>query len=195
VLKTGLPSNTHSKACSQAKNHSTPVTFGLDWILAFLLSESPKPRYTQEPWNLQSASQVPRSWLESWVCTQLEPPSRDLGPLLWPAGRLWTMLLFLQSGKAGDQEGNLLLSSFCFYFHFKRSVTLLHVERSKETTSGRLSMESTKCTELSERERQGEGGGKAYPRPPCALGLLPCPPLAFTKSSQKQGHTPHCRSS
>lgn len=68
-----------------SRSPSGPVVFHLERILPFLPLESLKPRYTQEPQNSeQPAGQAPPSWLESRVCTQLEAPSPDLGPLVWP---------------------------------------------------------------------------------------------------------------
>lgn len=78
--------HTREPRTTASQSPSGLVVSHLERILAFLPLESLKPRYTQELWTSeQPAGQAPpASWLESRVCTQLEAPASNPGPLFWP---------------------------------------------------------------------------------------------------------------
>lgn len=77
ILKTDLPSNTHRKAHSWAKNYSITVTFkagGLPFVEdpGFPAVGIPDTKIHLGTAELRAAwGQASRSWLESWVCTPL----------------------------------------------------------------------------------------------------------------------------
>lgn len=77
--------HTREPRTTASQSPSGLVVSHLERILAFLPLESLKPRYTQElRTSEQPAGQAPSSWLESRVCTPLEAPASNLGPLFWP---------------------------------------------------------------------------------------------------------------
>lgn len=111
--------HTREPRATASRSPSGLVVFHLERTLAFLPLESLKPRYTQELHGSERpAGQAPPSWLESWVCTQLEAPSLDLGPLVWPRPAISAEhCLFFCKGKPVTREGKLLSNSLCFCFH------------------------------------------------------------------------------
>lgn len=111
LLKTGLPSNTHSKSIlvsQELQHHShlrgwwSPIWRG-SWLSDL---ESLKPRYTWSWTSEQPSRPAPSSWLEAGVCTPLERlPLQTWGPSSGPNPQPQHSTAYSPARKAGDLGG------------------------------------------------------------------------------------------
>lgn len=101
LLKSGFHPTHTVKAGLGAKNHSLAVTFRAGGLPSgknptFLPIGISETKIHPGAVEMEAVSRPAVSCLESRVCTQLEPWSLELGPLLWPQPAVCTELCFVQ---------------------------------------------------------------------------------------------------
>lgn len=101
LLKSGFHPTHTVKAGLGAKNHSLAVTFRAGGLPSgknptFLPIGISETKIHPGAVEMEAVSRPAVSCLESRVCTQLEPWSPELGPLLWPQPAVCTELCFVQ---------------------------------------------------------------------------------------------------